>query len=75
MFKVASISQLLASSCLGIFRGYNNSQSETSILSKINDIINKILSNTLTLIFVYSESKENMIFSFKYQWKTNEYNR
>ena len=62
MVKIACIPQLLVSTCLGIFRGCNNSQSETSILLRMNDVINKTLSNTLTLIFVYSESKHNFFF-------------
>ena len=65
MFKIACIPQLLASTCLGIFRGFNNSQSENSILLRMNYIINKTPSYTLNLIFVYSESKQIMIFSFK----------
>ena len=65
MFKIAYIPQLLASTCLGIFKGYNNNQFETSILLRMNDMINQTLSNTLTLTFVYSESKQNMIFSFQ----------
>ena len=56
MFKIAYIPQLLASTCLGIFKGYNNSQFETSILLRMNDMLNQTLSNTLTLTFVYSES-------------------
>lgn len=44
MFKIAYIPQLLASTCLGIFKGYNNSQFETSILLRMNDMINQTLS-------------------------------
>ena len=65
MFKIACIPQLLASTCLGIFKGCNNSQSKISILLRMKYMINNTLSNTLTLIFLYSESKQNMIFSFK----------
>ena len=63
MFKIACIPQLFASTCLGIFKDYNNSQSETTIL--MNGIINETLSNILTLILVCSELKQNIIFSFK----------
>ena len=40
MFKIVYIPQLLASTCLSIFKGYNNSQFETSILLRMTDMIN-----------------------------------
>ena len=47
MFKIAYIPQLLTSTCLGILKGYSNSQFETSSILRMNEMINQTLSNTL----------------------------